>query len=92
MDKRETDLRYFSTSVGPHRDDFGIFINDKDVRIYGSQGQQRTSAISIKLTEIDMLKQLKNDEPILLLDDVMSNWMEIEEMLYFPEYPIFKQL
>lgn len=72
LDKRETDLRYSSTSVGPHRDDFGIFINDKDVRIYGSQGQQRTSAISIKLTEIDMLKQLKNDEPILLLDDVMS--------------------
>ena len=58
--------------TGPHRDDFGIYINDIDVRVYGSQGQQRTAALSLKLAEIELVKDIINDNPILLLDDVMS--------------------
>ncbi|MDD6070882.1 MAG: DNA replication/repair protein RecF [Clostridiales bacterium] len=70
--KREMDLKYQSTQVGPHRDDICFFINDIDVRKYGSQGQQRTAALSLKLAEIELVKKLIHDTPILLLDDVMS--------------------
>jgi len=70
--KKDTDLKYQSTQIGPHRDDIGIFINGKDVRSFGSQGQQRTAALSLKLSEIELVKKVINDNPILLLDDVMS--------------------
>ncbi len=70
--KREIDLRYQSTQVGPHRDDVSFFINDMDVKTYGSQGQQRTAALSLKLSEIELVKEIVGDNPILLLDDVMS--------------------
>ena len=71
-EKRETDMRYQSTSVGPHRDDIIFMINDKDVKKYGSQGQQRTVALSLKLAEIELVKKIIGNNPILLLDDVMS--------------------
>lgn len=71
-DKRKLDLKNTITMTGPQRDDFGIFINGNDVRIYGSQGQQRTAALSLKLAEIEIVKKVINDNPILLLDDVMS--------------------
>lgn len=70
--KRDADLRYQSTQVGPHRDDISFFVNDMDVKIYGSQGQQRTVALSLKLAEIKLVKEIIGDNPILLLDDVMS--------------------
>ena len=69
---RENDLRLKSTTLGPHRDDMGFYINDMNVRRYGSQGQQRTSALSLKLAEIDLVKLMIKDTPILLLDDVLS--------------------
>lgn len=69
---RERDCHMKSTTVGPHRDDFAIRVNDIDIRRFGSQGQQRTSALSIKLSEIEILKQKTKDTPILLLDDVLS--------------------
>ena len=68
----EHDLRLRTTTVGPHRDDIAILINGKDVRIYGSQGQQRTVALSIKLAELDLFTDLTGERPILLLDDVFS--------------------
>jgi DNA replication and repair protein RecF len=71
-EKRDTDLKYQSTSVGPHRDDMAFFVNDIDVKRYGSQGQQRTVALSLKLAEIELVKRKIDDNPILLLDDVMS--------------------
>lgn len=70
--KRKTDLKYQSTQTGPHRDDICFYINDIDVRKYGSQGQQRTAALSLKLAEIELVKKMIHDTPILLLDDVMS--------------------
>lgn len=66
------DLKFCSTSVGPHRDDMSFQVNDTDIRKYGSQGQQRTSALSLKLSEIELVKKVIHDTPVLLLDDVLS--------------------
>lgn len=57
---------------GPHRDDIRFEINGVDVRNFGSQGQQRTAALSLKLSEIEIIKRRVNDTPVLLLDDVLS--------------------
>lgn len=57
---------------GPHRDDLQFFVNDYDVQTYGSQGQQRTTALSLKLAEIELIHQEVGEPPILLLDDVLS--------------------
>ena len=76
-DARFIDIQKGYTSVGIHRDDFKVYINGKDVSIYGSQGQQRTSVLSIKLTELDIVKEAILDTPILLLDDFMSELDEI---------------
>ena len=69
---RERDMRIKSTSVGPHRDDICFMVGDLDIRRFGSQGQQRTAALSLKLSEIELVKKSINDKPILLLDDVLS--------------------
>lgn len=69
---REKDLKYICSNVGPHRDDIDFYINDVDVKIYGSQGQQRTVALILKLSEIEIIKNIYNKKPILLLDDVLS--------------------
>ncbi|MEG0260111.1 MAG: DNA replication/repair protein RecF [Lysinibacillus sp.] len=60
------------TLVGPHRDDLQFLVNGYDVQTYGSQGQQRTTALSLKLAEIELIKQETKETPILLLDDVLS--------------------
>lgn len=66
------DINRKSTTLGPHRDDLGVYINNIDIRSFGSQGQQRTSALSLKLAEIELVKAETSEYPILLLDDVMS--------------------
>lgn len=68
----ERDLSLKMTNVGPHRDDLSFKISDIDIRKYGSQGQQRTAALSCKLAEIELVKSIINENPILLLDDVLS--------------------
>lgn len=69
---RERDLKMMSTSSGPHRDDICFEVNGIDIRKFGSQGQQRTAALSLKLSEIELMKRITKDKPILLLDDVLS--------------------
>ncbi len=69
---RDRDLRLKNTSSGPHRDDICFLTGELDLRKYGSQGQQRTAALSLKLSEIELVKQSIHDTPILLLDDVLS--------------------
>ncbi len=69
---RERDMKIKSTSVGPHRDDICFMADNLDIRRFGSQGQQRTAALSLKLSEIELVKRSINDTPILLLDDVLS--------------------
>ncbi len=69
---RNRDIYLKMTTVGPHRDDICIMNKDIDLRTYGSQGQQRTAALSLKLSEIELIKRITNDVPVLLLDDVLS--------------------
>ncbi|NLM04011.1 MAG: DNA replication/repair protein RecF [Clostridiales bacterium] len=69
---KSTELRRGSTVIGPHRDDLIFKINGLDVRDYGSQGQQRTAVLSLKLAELELMKGEIGEYPILLLDDVMS--------------------
>lgn len=71
-ENQEKDIRFKLTSTGPHRDDFSFLVNGIDIRKYGSQGQQRTAALSLKLSEIELVKKITKDTPLLLLDDVLS--------------------
>ncbi|KAJ49572.1 DNA replication and repair protein RecF [Clostridium tetanomorphum] len=69
---RKNDYEKKITSVGPHRDDFSVKINNIDVRSFGSQGQQRTATLTIKFSSLEIIKELIGEYPILLLDDVLS--------------------
>ena len=66
------DLRRGSTSVGPHRDDVRVLLDGQDARSYGSQGQQRTAVVSLKLAEAALIERRTGERPVLLLDDVLS--------------------
>ena len=68
----EKDFKLGYTSIGPHRDDIDIFLNGIEVKNFGSQGQQRTAALSLKLSELEIIKEKVGDYPVLLLDDVFS--------------------
>lgn len=70
--RRQKDLKNCSTAIGPHRDDINFLVNGIDIRKFGSQGQQRTAALSLKLSEIRIVENVIQDKPILLLDDVLS--------------------
>ncbi|MCK5768252.1 MAG: DNA replication/repair protein RecF, partial [Candidatus Atribacteria bacterium] len=69
---KEKELNSRTTLIGPHRDDFLVYINQANVAFYGSQGQQRTSILTLKLAELDLIKEREGVYPILFLDDVMS--------------------
>ncbi len=69
---QERDVKLKQTATGPHRDDFSFLVEDIDIRKFGSQGQQRTAALSLKLSEIELVKKMTKDNPVLLLDDVLS--------------------
>lgn len=70
--KRELELKRGSTLVGPHLDDFSIFINRVDSRYFSSQGQKRTAALALKMAEVNLFTSKNSEEPIILLDDVFS--------------------
>jgi len=69
---REKELEQGVSTVGPHRDDFRFLVDGVDMNIYGSRGQQRTIVLSLKLAEVELMEQERNDKPVLLLDDVVS--------------------
>ncbi|HML45315.1 MAG TPA: DNA replication/repair protein RecF [Clostridia bacterium] len=69
---RETDERMRTTTVGPHREDIELHLDGKPLRLYGSQGQQRTAALSLKLAVLSVMREEMQEAPVLLLDDVMS--------------------
>lgn len=71
-ENRDKDIHNKTTLTGPHRDDFSIQANGIDMRKFGSQGQQRTAALSMKLSEIQIIEKAADDTPVLLLDDVLS--------------------
>ena len=66
------DIKFNCTMIGPHKDDFEFYINDSNLKLYGSQGQQRAAVLTLKLAEIELFKKYKEDTPILLLDDIFS--------------------
>ncbi len=68
----ERDISRKMTISGPHRDDLCFYINGINIHKFGSQGQQRTSSLSLKMAEIELVKQVIHDTPVLLLDDVLS--------------------
>jgi DNA replication and repair protein RecF len=69
---KDQEIRRGVTLAGPHRDDLAFFINGKEAHIFGSQGQQRTTALSLKLAEIELINEEIGEYPLLLLDDVLS--------------------
>ena len=69
---RELDKRRMTTSVGVHRDDVALLIDGHEARLYGSQGQQRTAALSLRLSELTVMRDEAGEWPVLMLDDVMS--------------------
>jgi DNA replication and repair protein RecF len=69
---RDRDIKLKMTTAGPHRDDFSCMTQEIDLREFGSQGQQRTCALSLKLSEIELVKKTISDNPVLMLDDVLS--------------------
>lgn len=71
-ENRKDDIRTGVTNFGPHRDDIEILINGKNARAFGSQGQQRSAVLSLKLAEASVLKERMGEEPVILLDDVLS--------------------
>lgn len=81
LSNRDHDIETRTTKYGLHKDDLNIFINDLDVRLYGSQGQQRTASISLKLSEIELINNEVGEYPILILDDVFSELDETRQKL-----------
>ena len=71
-ERRDADLARGFSDHGPHRDDVALLHGGRPIRVYGSQGQQRTVALSIKLAEIELIRDLTEEPPVCLLDDVMS--------------------
>ena len=70
--KLDYDIKFCSTSIGPHKDDIEFYLGDKNLKYYGSQGQQRIAVLALKLAEIEIFKKYKEATPILLLDDIFS--------------------
>jgi len=71
-DAKEAERKYRTTIIGPHRDDFAFIVNGMELRTFGSQGQQRTAVLSLKLAELELIKAETGEYPLLLLDDVFS--------------------
>lgn len=70
--KIDYDIKICSTNLGPHKDDIEFYLGDKNLKYYGSQGQQRVAVLALKLAEIEIFKKYKETTPILLLDDIFS--------------------
>ncbi len=82
QDNLQKDFELGYTTIGPHRDDLKVVINNIDIRSFGSQGQQRLATLSLKLAELEIFKKEHNETPVLLLDDVLSE-LDEERQLRF---------
>ena len=88
---RSRDLAAGMTLLGPHRDDFGFYLGERNLRTYGSRGQQRTAALSSKLAEVNIMTRVSGESPILLLDDVMSELDATRRAMLLEVVPTVKQ-
>lgn len=77
--QQKREIEHGTTLFGPHRDDVAFYVNGKNVQAFGSQGQQRTTALSVKLAEIDLMQAQTGEYPVLLLDDVLSELDDIRQ-------------
>ncbi len=101
---RDREISKGTTMYGPQRDDFELFVNDMDLKQYGSQGQQRTTVLSLKLSEMEIMKEYTGSYPVLLLDDVMSeldknrreyllsNLSEVQTLITCTDRDVFHEL
>jgi DNA replication and repair protein RecF len=80
-DRRAEEIRRKQTTVGPHRDDLILCLNDTNASAFGSQGQQRSIVLSLKMAEVNLLRQELNHSPVLLLDDVLAELDEARQAL-----------
>jgi DNA replication and repair protein RecF len=80
-ERRAEEIRRKQTTVGPHRDDLIICLNDKDAVTFASQGQQRSIVLSLKMAEVSLIRESSNDSPVLLLDDVLAELDEFRQAL-----------
>ncbi len=85
FENRNMDIKKGHTSVGPHRDDFSLLVNGREVRNFGSQGQQRTVLLALKIAELKIMKEEAGHSPVLLLDDVFSE-LDSERKEYLLRY------
>lgn len=72
VNHRKRDIEKGISTIGPHRDDFTVFINGVETKSYGSQGQQRTAVLTMKFSSLRIIKEVTGEYPVLLLDDVLS--------------------
>lgn len=84
QERERREIEAASALYGIQRDDFEIFINDREAKLYGSQGQQRTAALSMKIAQSEYIKDIKGEYPVLLLDDIMSE-LDINRRMYLSE-------
>ena len=77
--KIDLDVKLLSTTIGPHKDDIEFYLNEKNLKYYGSQGQQRVAVLALKLSEIEIFKKNTKEVPILLLDDIFSELDDIKK-------------
>ena len=89
-ESREEDIRLGITTIGPHRDDLTLMLNKRNMKIYASQGQIRTGALSMKLSQMKILNETSGEKPILLLDDVMSELDKTRRMRLLEEINDFQ--
>ncbi len=88
---RRRDLAAGMTLMGPHRDDLGFYLGERNLRAYGSRGQQRTAALASKLAEVAIMTRVSGESPILLLDDVMSELDATRRAMLLEVIPTVKQ-
>ena len=88
---RKEDINYRFTTIGPHRDDIEILINGKSARTYGSQGQQRSAVIALKLSEADILQRENDEKPLIILDDVLSE-LDVERQKFLLNKTLERQV
>ena len=83
-ERERRELEFGSSLYGVQRDDIEIFVNDCEAKLFGSQGQQRTAALSMKIAQAEYIKEIKGEYPVLLLDDIMSE-LDINRRMYLAE-------
>ncbi len=88
---RSKDIAAGMTLIGPHRDDLGFYLGERNLRAYGSRGQQRTAALASKLVEVAIMTRVSGESPILLLDDVMSELDATRRAMLLEVIPTVKQ-